>query len=450
MKEHNMTLSVQNVNSIPEGITVGGEQATLTATVQSDAQENLNGVPVNWVITEGDAFASLDGASSSTGSDDTGTATMMLTALAAGTVTVKAYTNDEGAGAGQTVNVTVSEAAAGETVKECTSLYPYIPADDHSIPTTMRATVVDAAGNPVPDVEVNWAVTGVGSPENGTSKTDEKGIATLQVSATGPGLISAKATTASDPEGETAQCVAFTPTMKDMVVTNASESDNWTLDEFDVKFGVEAEVPFDPNRPPAAGSLLTFYWGTIHMEYIIKAPEDLPLIINFSTDLPPEALADGLHPAFYSVQDPAGNPSLCKGIPVVVDHGGSTEPTLDAPRVPLAEDGYINILDSYQLDVEIDYAGVNPGGDLIKLYWMATDNEGHSISKASDTFELSVTGEGGPTYIQRIPQELFYPYEEKGEPLGYEGRIEAFYTVTRDGVTVLSRSFSCIVDTVAP
>lgn len=441
-----MTVKVNTLISSAESVVVD-ESITLTATVTSDASDSLNGVNVNWVLDkDGTEYATLDGTTSTTGNDSLGQATMKLTGSAGGNATVRAYTEADTVTGGQTTDIDVTAApTAGGKVQSCTVPFQYFPADG-SIPITATAVVTDDSRAPVAGVTVTWILSDNASADDTTSVTNANGVATLDITFSTQGPASIQATTADDSKGQTASLFALTPSLSELHVSNADAADNWTLNHYDINFGVEAEVPVNADIQIGYGIYLC--WGNQKLERIIQDPDtDLPLVVNINEDSFPGGLTDGAHPAFYYMTDSVGNPSMAAGLPITVADGGQTTPTLPEPSIPLADsDGSINMADSFNVTVDIAYPDMAEG-DQVTLYWQAFTSGGLAIPAASGSRPHPVTAVEvtAGTFTMNISQSLFYPVDDAG----YEGKAQVYYTaLPAGGALALSETKSIIVDTV--
>ncbi|CAG9436627.1 Ig-like domain-containing protein [Providencia alcalifaciens] len=329
-------------------------------------------------------------------------------------------------------------------IQELTSSLGNIPADG-SMSAVITAFVIDSdTQTPLQDITVTWSVEG-GTAGPASSITDENGNAVTNVAATGEGVITIKATTEDDQEGVTLK-VQASKALPAPNVLNATEEDQYTIDYYDIAFGVTAIVPVYPNA--SANHVIEFFWGDIHEKFAVVDPDkDLPKIIHIN-DLGETALMDGSHPVYYIVTDAAGNESISSAVPVVVKNGGQTSETLAGPSIPVAEDGFINIKDSLNgVEVEISYADMAVG-DSGTLYWNALDIKGNKITGGSTSISFVVTEENiDSVVLVTIDSAFFYPNGGKG----YEGTVDAYYTVTKESQDLLlSFTTHCRVDTVSP
>jgi hypothetical protein len=437
-----MTSNVNSLEPATGGTVVadGRSSLKLTATVTGDT---TSGVAVTWNIDTGSNIASLTTDAPAT--DASGLVTANLTATDVGDIIVRAYTSEDTSSGGKTTTISASAPTAeGSYIGSCESSLEFISVDsENPLPSEITATVVDLSGNPMADIDVTWTVTN-GTPDSTTSTSDANGIARVSVTAIAVGAVIVTATTADDTTGKSAPIVALQPTHPEPMVTNASSTDNYTLDSYDVQFGVEAEVPLYGGNP---GDNVTLFWGSYSRQFVVTDPEqDLPRVINISDDLPSEALNDGQYWVHYQVLDNNGNPGVSSARLITVEQGGETVPTLPKPQVPAANDGSINIPDA-SLGVQVTAASSQlVEGDVVNLYWKGFTNNDLAISGAT-TSDSKVVAAGETSVTFTLDTKWFFPFEKEG----YEGHAEAFYTVkpADSTATALSQTLRVIVDTVA-
>lgn len=150
------------------------------------------------------------------------------------------------------------------------------------------------------------------------------------------------------------------------VVLNASEDDNYTIDQYDAKAGISLTV-FE-YTDAQADDIIKVYWGTVRSESytVYNVTADLPLEIDILNDWPPECHADGSYDVYYEVTDRYGNKNESEHVPLIVD-AGLNPGTLPAPVVPDAAPGYINYeAASDGVEVQIAYPGM-AAGDVVTL-----------------------------------------------------------------------------------
>lgn len=428
-----------NSNTIPAD---GSSAAIITVTVVNDDTPPLpqKDIDVSWVASGSGVVTPL-----SSTTDAEGKATTSLTANGKGTITVSGSIDDDPTG--KSVKVTAEENTMA-IIESITADPAYLP-EDGSVKATVTATVTDGATPPVPQtgVSVTWTVTGKGNAVPVTSITDDNGKATTQLTASGAGLITVKATTKDDSTGKNTNLYA-SRALAAPEVLNANDADNFTLNKYDIAIGVDAIIPFYDGAE--AGHIITFHWGEHEIQVSIQQPlTDLPKHIFINDEMPPNVLDDGTYQVYYDVRNKAGNISTSSGLTITVDQGGETVPTLPAPTVPASDDGYINIADALSgVVVTFSYDDMEEG-DLVNLYWAAFDNEDRSLKSASSTFQVAIaTGE--KTHDLQIDSSLFFP----NDGIGYEGYVNAFYTVQKAGSVgqTLALSFTklCRVDTLNP
>ena len=330
------------------------------------------------------------------------------------------------------------------TIKQLTSDQATLPSDG-TLPVTLSALIADDAETPkISGVTVNWAVDDKdkGKLSKEKSTTDDNGIATVLLSALDSGRISVTATTEEDQTGKTLYLTATKP-LEAPTVYNATKADGYTLDQYDIAFGVSVSIPFYSNAE--TGQSLTFYWGDQSLSFPVEEPsEQFPYIINLQEEMPSSVLEDGEYQVYYKVLDQAQNESLSSALTITIEHGGETEPTLNAPLVPEA-DPYINISDANDgVEVEVAYDSM-AAGDIITLYWYAYDKDGNSLSSASISPAQYSVVDGEASHTFTIPTETFFPTVD-----GYEGKAEVYYTVRKAQDVTLSLSTTVLVDTRAP
>lgn len=332
------------------------------------------------------------------------------------------------------------------TVFSLTSDKSTLP-DDGSLYATLSATIHDDAGAAASGVAVTWAISaGTGKLDVTTSTTDVTGVATAKITASAAGLLSVKATTADDTTGKTISIYAGLP-LPAPVITGASYEDNYTLDYYDLQLGVQLTIPFYPNAK--AGDTVTFFWGDVYSHsFTLSDPsQQLPYVVDVTTECPPDCLIDGEYQVYYSVTDSAGNASYSSGVALTIRNGGQTTPTLNKPVVPVAADGFINIADAANgVEVDVAYTGM-AAGDVITLYWSAKDKNGNPVQTATTMQQYTVvTGETSHAFM--LDATLFFPNNGQG----YEGSVDAYYTVMPVDSSAIELSFTQTVqvDTVAP
>ncbi|WP_336222364.1 Ig-like domain-containing protein [Citrobacter amalonaticus] len=318
--------------------------------------------------------------------------------------------------------------------------------DDKSLTATITAVIHDDTGAAAAEIPVTWTVTGAGTVDPASSTTDTNGVATTALTATGKGIISVKATTTDDTTGKSTSVLANDP-LPAPVITGASNADGYLLDYYDLQLGVQMTIPHYVNAQP--GDTVTFYWGNAYSHsFTLSDPAaDLPYVIDVSHDCPPDCLKDGSYAVYYAAADAVGNISDSSALPVEVSNGGQTTPTLNAPQIPVAADGSINIADALNgVEVDVSYPSM-AAGDFISLYWQALDTNGNPV-QAATTSGSYTTAAGDTTHAFTIDSALFFPNSGNG----YEGSVNAYYTVTPAGETTVQLSFttSVTVDTRAP
>ncbi|MFJ3465767.1 beta strand repeat-containing protein, partial [Achromobacter spanius] len=235
------------------GLANGADTVTLTATVE-DAHGNPvgAGVTVDWGASFGDL------ASSTSTTNASSTATIVLTAPTApgiANVTAKASASDAGKITSVTFNVDTSTARVVKlSVDKATALANGVDV------VTLTAAVEDVFGNPVgAGVKVNWGAS-LGDLASSTADTDSRGIAKVVLTApttTGTANLTAKAV-AADP-GKTAGVVFLADASTARVVTLTPSKTTGLANGTD-SVTLTATVE-DANGNPV-GSGVTVNWGT--------------------------------------------------------------------------------------------------------------------------------------------------------------------------------------------
>ncbi|ELY6408488.1 Ig-like domain-containing protein [Cronobacter sakazakii] len=317
---------------------------------------------------------------------------------------------------------------------------------DGSLAATITAIIHDDTGAPAPDgTTVNWTVTAGGKLSAATSTTDASGAAIVEVTAIASGILTVTATTADDDTGKQTSIYASTA-LPAPTVSGATEADQYTLDYYDLQLGVQMVIPHYPNA--TAGDRITFWWGDYsHFTTLTDPSTQLPMVIDISLEIPPIYLEDGNYPVYYTAADAAGNTSYSSALPVVIANGGQTAPTLTKPVIPAGTDGYINIADAANgVSVEVSYPFM-AAGDVITLYWPAVDSNNNPIMGASGSFSYTVSA-SDTSYTFIVSSALFFPNAGQG----YQGSVDAYYTVLPAGASTVELSFdqSVNVDTVPP
>ncbi|HEX4504008.1 MAG TPA: Ig-like domain-containing protein [Scandinavium sp.] len=319
------------------------------------------------------------------------------------------------------------------------SAVPATIANDGSEASIVSATVLTDGAPAAAGVSVSWTATG-GKVSDATSTTDANGIAQISVTATSSTVVVTAAIGLSTMDKT---ITTYTPLAAPIVV-NASSDDDYTLDHYDISFGVQAEIPFYNNV--ALGQTVQFFWGDIdNISFIITETEHPPFVIDVTHALSPDCLKDGTYNVYYVVTDQAGNSTKSSTLNITVADGGSTVPTLPAASVSEA-DPYININDAGDgVDVVIAYPGM-VADDLVTFYWNGFDKSERQITGTEATDDYKVV-DGDTSITFTVPMEAFYP-----NGTGYEGYAEVYYTVETTGSSVLALSDTkqCLVDTLAP
>jgi len=327
-----------------------------------------------------------------------------------------------------------------DTISSVTAVPSSIANDGTEISVVSAVVLTDdkpaAAG-----VMVNWTTVG-GEASDVSSLTDDTGTATIQVTAV-EDTITVTARTGGDLVGKSAVISTYEPLTAPLVI-NATADDDYTLDHYDINFGVQAEIPLF--KGIKLNEQITFYWGEADsVSQIITDTNLPPFIIDVSHALSPDCLKDGIYDVYYVVKDQAGNYTSSSKVKITVADGGQTNPTLPAPLVAEA-DPYINIADADD-GVVVDVAYPNmAAGDVITLYWIGYDKAQRKIDDAYSSSTYTV-GDTDSSHSFTIEKDTFYPLGS-----GYEGYAQAYYSVMPAGASVLqlSNTVNCLVDTVAP
>lgn len=327
-----------------------------------------------------------------------------------------------------------------DTISKLTAV-PQSIANDGSETSVVSATILTDSVPAAAGVTVDWSAQ-QGELSATSSVTDANSVASVNVQAVaGATTVSVTAATADD--AQQIIIATFTP-LAAPVVVNATSEDGYTLDHYDINFGVQAEIPLYDGV--AFGQTVTFYWGDVdNISFIVTENEHPPFIIDVSEEMSPDCLKDGSYKVYYIVTDQAGNQTQSSTLTITVADGGSTVPTLPEPEVPEA-DPYININDANDgVDVIVSYPAMATG-DVVTLFWAGYDASSRQISGTEATAEYTVQ-ENDTTINFTVTMDCFYPNGR-----GYEGYAEAYYTVKAAGqsVLVLSDTKKCLVDTLAP
>jgi hypothetical protein len=313
-------------------------------------------------------------------------------------------------------------------------------ANDGNQASTVSATILTDGQPAVAGIVVYWDVKDGNVPDL-TSKTDTKGIATIDVTAkVGVSTITVTATTAEDTVGRTYTISTYVPHIAP-IITNANADDNFTLDHYDLNFGVQAEVPIYDNIE--LNQIVTFFWGDVDSrEFIITDTVHPPFIIDVTNEMSPDCLKNGSYNVYYTSTTQSGNTVNSSSVPVVVSDSGQVLPSLASPVVADA-DPWINISDAGDgVDVEIQYSGMAVD-DSVTFFWSGYDGEGRLIAQTQTTGNTSVITEQTEV-VFTVDNTYFYPNGS-----GYKGYAEVYYTVQPAGSSsiLLSQTLTCLVDT---
>lgn len=321
------------------------------------------------------------------------------------------------------------------------SAVPNLIANDGSEVSIVSATVLTDDAPAVAGVTVNWTAVG-GELSGVTSVTDENGVASISVTVKdNSATVDVTASTADD--SQLATISTYQP-LAAPVVINATVDDGYTLDHYDLNFGVQALIPIYADM--MVGQTVTFHWGEADKtSFIVTEAEHPPFVIDVSSEMSPDCLKDGSYAVYYVAVDHAGNETKSSTINLTVSDSGSAVPTLSAADVPEA-DPYINISDASDgVIVNISYPSM-VAGDVVTYFWTGFDSASRQITGTEATEAYTVV-DGDTTVSFTVPMESFYPNGK-----GYEGHAEVYYTVTtaEDNILELSDTRTCLVDTVAP
>lgn len=327
-----------------------------------------------------------------------------------------------------------------DTISTMTAV-PGTIANDGSETSVVSATILTDDAPAAAGVTVNWTATG-GKLSASSSNTDATGVAQISVTATaGAAEVVVTAQTGLSSVDKT---IGVYDPLAAPIVVNATSDDDYTLDHYDINFGVQAEIPI--YEGVGANQTVEFFWGDVdNLSFIVTENEHPPFVIDVSNDLSPDCLKDGTYPVYYVVTDQAKNTIKSSTVTLTVKDGGSTVPTLPEPEVAEA-DPYINIDDASDgVEVVITYPNMATD-DLVTFYWNGFDKSERQISgtEATDNYKV-VDGDNKVTFM--VDMASFYPNGN-----GYEGYAKVYYTVETAGSSalVLSETKQCLVDTVAP
>ncbi|WP_146181440.1 Ig-like domain-containing protein [Aeromonas sp. HMWF016] len=320
-------------------------------------------------------------------------------------------------------------------VTSCTSDKKHLP-NDGSLTAKISAVVMDDATppKPVPNATVNWTVTGGGSIDSASSKTDKDGKATTILTGNKNGIVTVAATTSDDTTGMSAKVFIVTGLEKPQVLNG----EDGTLDHYDLLFGVTTIIPI---FEVTSDVVITFYWGEMSKEISIQNNSQLPYTVDISNNFPSEALNPGKHHVYYEVKDIASNIQISSGVDIDIEDSGAVSPTLEAPSVPMANDGYINSDDALSGVVVKVTNQSFAVGDTVTVYWIGTDFNNQVINGSKYSLDKKVTDKNDIEFT--IPSEnLFLPNGE-----GYYGKAQCYYTCSNADIFALSETFSCNVKT---
>lgn len=314
-------------------------------------------------------------------------------------------------------------------------------ANDGSESARISASVLTDGAPAAAGVTVYWGIMG-GYLDEVSSLTDNTGTATTHAIAI-ENVVRVTAKTDTDSIGKSVTLSTYQPLTAPTVV-NATVDDDFTLDHYDINFGVQAKIPLYAGMD--FNDSVTFHWGTVDSVSFIVTENNLPpYIIDVSHEMSPDCLKNGQYDVYYQVIDGAGNALNSSKVHVNVADDGQIYPTLPEPLVPEA-DPYINIADaSNGVTITVSYPEISPG-DVISTYCTGYDKYQREIPDAFAS-DIYTVVEGDSSHNITLDRTVFFPRDE-----GYEGYAMVYYTVMANGSSVLQLSETkiCLVDTLAP
>ncbi|GAL58957.1 hypothetical protein EV102420_14_00160 [Pseudescherichia vulneris NBRC 102420] len=230
-------------------------------------------------------------------------------------------------------------------------------------------------------------------------------------------------------------------------VINASESDDYTIDEYDIKAGLELIIP--AYQDAKVNDTVRVIWGDARSEeYPVTALDQLPMNIDILNDYPPECHADGVYDVYYIVLDEYQNENPSAHLTLTIAAGEHVG-TLPAPEVPDAAPGYINY-NAAEDDVEVDitYAPMNAGDSItltVQGYDKDTDQQKFNKDYPAYTVTAADVAVGSVKMLNTVTLADM-------QVIGEEAYALFWYTVTpADGSAVeTSVTFKTIVDVIPP
>ncbi|WP_312633662.1 hypothetical protein [Pseudescherichia sp.] len=227
-------------------------------------------------------------------------------------------------------------------------------------------------------------------------------------------------------------------------VLNASDTDNYTIDQYDIKAGLVLEIPKYAN--PLVDDVVLVHWADYQEQYsVINPDEDLPIMIDVFNDYPPVYHGDGTYDVWYEVTDTHNNNKQSEHLTLIID-AGERVATLPAPTSIDAAPGYINLeAASDGVQVDIAYSSMATG-DAITLTMQGYD-ETSDMLKFTGTYPYTVTATDATAGTIQITIPL-----EDMQQIGESAYALFWYTVTpADGSAVeTSATFRTVVDVVPP
>ena len=161
----------------------------------------------------------------------------------------------------------------GEIVFRLASNVSLLP-NDGSVGAAVKAFITDSTGQ---QAQAGVAVVFTASDnaylnssavgESVNAITNSSGFAEVMVfpNKDNTDALSVKAVTSFDESGQSID-INSASGLEAPKVFNASEEDDWTLDEYDVKFGVQTMIP--KYLDAQAKDIVTFYWGEIGRAHV--------------------------------------------------------------------------------------------------------------------------------------------------------------------------------------
>ena len=230
-------------------------------------------------------------------------------------------------------------------------------------------------------------------------------------------------------------------------VVNASEDDNYTIDQYDIKAGLELIIP--AYQDAKVNDTIRVCWDVVrNEEYKITELDQLPMNIDILNDYPPECHADGVYDVYYIVLDEYQNENPSAHLTLTIDAGEHVG-TLPAPIVPDADVGYINYKAAEDgVEVDIAYAPM-VAGDVITLTVQGYDKETDQQKFSKPYPAYTVTAADVLAGTVKFPTLVTLADMQE---IGEDAYALFWYTVTpaNGGPVETSVTFETIVDVVPP